>query len=91
MKSHEIKEMVRCEHCGNIYLIPADLFARVIMNIDILDKKYVRYKTGAMLYDMSERQFMDIAKDAKATVKINRMVLVDLKKLDRYLECFVSD
>ena len=87
----EIKEMVRCEHCGNVYLIPVDLFARVVMNLDLQAKKYVRYKTGAMLYDMSERQFMDIAKDAKATVKINRMVLVDLKKIDRYLECFSAE
>ena len=37
---------------------------------------------------MSERQFKQIAKDAGAIYKINRMVLVSIELLDRYLECF---
>ena len=40
------------------------------------------------MYDMSERQFKEIAKQAGAVYKLNRMVLVDVKKLDEYLECF---
>ncbi len=86
--SKEVKQMVKCEYKDQVYLIPADIFAHVIMNIDLVDKHYVRYKTGARLYDMSERQFIDLAKDAKATFKINRMVLVDLKLVDKYVKCF---
>lgn len=85
---YEISDMVRCEHAGNVYMIPIDVFARIVMNLEIGTKKFVRYKTGAALYDMSERQFMDLAKEAKATFKINRMVLVDVKLLDKYIEYF---
>ncbi len=85
-----INEMVKCDYCGQHYLIPSDVFARAVMNIEMGDKHFVRYKTGAKLYDMSERQFIDLAKDAKATFKINRMVLVDLKLVDDYIRCFWS-
>ena len=90
-QSKTVKEMVRCEQGDKIYLIPVDVFARAVLNIDIEGKKYVRYKTGAVLYDMSERQFMDIAKDAKATFKIGHMVLVKLDLVDAYIDCFHED
>lgn len=82
------KEMVKCDYNSQIYLVPVDTFAKVLMNLDLMEKHFVRYKTGAKLYDMSERQFIDLAKDAKATFKINRMVLVDLKLVDNYIKCF---
>ena len=37
---------------------------------------------------MSERKFMDLAKDAQATYKINQVVLVNSDILDEYLESF---
>lgn len=87
-KEKKVKEMIRCEHGGKIYLVPAELFARTVLNVEVEGKKYVRYKTGAALYDMSERQFVDLARDAKATFKIGRMVLVNLELVDRYISCF---
>ena len=83
INEHETKEMVRCEHGDNIYLIPADVFAKVVMHLNEKEKKMVRYKTGAELYDMSVRQFPELAKDAGAPFKINRMLLVD-----EYVKCF---
>ena len=32
-----------------------------------IKKRFVRYREGAELYSMSERKFMDLAKDAQAT------------------------
>ena len=51
-------------------------------------KKYVRYEEGAKLYSMSVGSFTKLAKEAKAVYKIRRIVLVNLERLDEYLEVF---
>lgn len=56
--------------------------------VEKIKKRFVRYKEGAELYSMSERKFMDLAKDAKATYKINQVVLVNCDILEEYLESF---
>lgn len=53
-----------------------------------IKKRFVRYREGAEHYSMSERKFMDLAKDAQATYKINQVVLVNCDILDEYLESF---
>ena len=53
-----------------------------------IKKRFVRYREGAELYSMSERKFMDLAKDAQATYKLNQVVLVNCDILDEYLESF---
>ena len=56
--------------------------------VDKIKKRFVRYREGAELYSMSERKFMDLAKDAKTTYKINQVVLVNCDILEEYLESF---
>ena len=80
-------QMVRCEYKDTVCWVPNHIFPRVVLETKI-PARFVRYKTGAELYDMSERQFRDLAKEADAVYKKNRMVLVDLKKVDDYLEDF---
>ncbi len=58
-------QMVRCEYRDSICWVPNHIFARVVLETKI-PEKFVRYKTGADLYDMSERQFRDLAKEADA-------------------------
>jgi hypothetical protein len=82
------RDVVWCEDGHNIYIIPKTTFARVVLELNIPGAKYVRYKTGAQIYDMSERQFRLLAKNAGAVYKINRMVLVNLEIIDQYLEYF---
>lgn len=55
---------------------------------NVRPKKYVRYKEGAEMYSIGLNKFQDIAKDAGAVIKVDRLVLVDLDTLDRYLETF---
>ena len=50
-------------------------------------KRFVRYKTGAELYDMSQSSFEDLAEEAGAKYKIGKMVLV--KYLRNFWKCFV--
>lgn len=51
-------------------------------------KRFVRYTEGAEMYSMGISKFQELAKDAKACYKINRLVLVNLDILDEYLETF---
>lgn len=51
-------------------------------------KKFVRYKEGAELYSMCQSKFEQLAKDAKATYKLDKLVLVNTEIIDKYLESF---
>ena len=51
-------------------------------------KRFVRYKTGAELYDMSQSSFEDLAEEAGAKYKIGKMVLVNCDVFEEYLETF---
>ena len=52
------------------------------------NKRFVSYPEGAEMYSMSLSKFQQLAKDAKACYKMNRLVLVNLDILDEYLETF---
>lgn len=51
-------------------------------------KVFVRYDEGVAMYSMSRNSFIKIATDAHAIYKINRMVLVNTKIFEQYLETF---
>ena len=54
-------------------------------------KKYVRYQEGAELYSMGLNTFREIAREAKATVRIKSIVLVNVEIFEEYLELFRAD
>lgn len=51
-------------------------------------KRFVRYKEGAKLYGIGLSKFMRMAKEAKATYKLGRVVLVNCDLFEEYLESF---
>lgn len=51
-------------------------------------KRFVRYKEGAELYSMSQSKFEDMARDAGACYKLNKLVLVNCDIFEEYLETF---
>ena len=51
-------------------------------------KRFVRYPEGAELYSMGMTKFQELAKEAGAIYKVNKLVLVNLDILDEYLETF---
>ncbi len=53
-----------------------------------IKKKFIRYKEGADLYSMSQSKFEQMAKDAGAIYKLNKLVLVNREVFDDYLEPF---
>ena len=50
------------------------------------DRRFVRYATGAGLYDMSKSSFEDLAHMANAVCKVGKIALVDRRVIDEYLE-----
>lgn len=65
----------------------ADSNFRIVRGKEI-KKKFVRYKEGANLYSMSQSKFEQMAKDAGAIYKLNKLVLVNMEVFDDYLESF---
>ena len=52
----------------------------------LADRRFVRYATGAKLYDMSQSSFEDLAHLANAVSKVGKIALVDRRIVDEYLE-----
>lgn len=51
-------------------------------------KKFRRYSDGAEYYGLGKTSFIQLAKDAKAIYKPNRVPLVNCEILEQYLEGF---
>ena len=51
-------------------------------------KRFVRYKEGVELYSMCQSKFEDMAKEAGAIYKMNKLVLVNCDVFEEYLETF---
>ena len=54
-------------------------------------KKWVRYDEGAILYSLGINTFRQLAKDAKAVYRINRIVLINTEKIDAYMELMCAE
>jgi len=51
-------------------------------------KKFVRYKEGAQMYSICQTKFEQMAKDAGAVYKLDKVVLVNTEIFEEYLETF---
>ena len=49
-------------------------------------KKFVRYQEGAEKYSLGLTKFQELAKEAKAVYKIDKVALVNCEIFERYLE-----
>ncbi len=82
------EEMVECHYNGAIINIPVKIFVSMTMRTQFDRKKFVRYKEGAEIYSMSEREFYKLAHDANAVYKRNKMALVNMEILDKFMEYY---
>lgn len=51
-------------------------------------KKFVRYQEGAERYSLGLSKFQELAKEAGAIYKIDKVVLVNTEIFENYLESF---
>ena len=52
------------------------------------EKRYVRINEGAKRYSVSPNTFRMMAAEAHAIIHVRRIVLIDTKMIDEYLEAF---
>ena len=60
----------------------------VVEETSLYAKKFVRYEEGAKKYSMGLSKFQALAKEAKATYKVDKLVLVNCELFEKYLESF---
>lgn len=53
-----------------------------------LAKKFVHYPEGAQRYSLGLTKFQELAKEAKAVYKIDKVALVNCEIFEKYLETF---
>ena len=62
--------------------------SRSLRNTNQSRKKFVRYKDGAEIYSMCQSKFERMAREAMATYKLDKLVLVNTEIFEKYLETF---
>lgn len=78
--------LVKCIFNNMIFYVPSDVFSMVLLRTQRYStKKYVRYKEGAELYSMSERKFTELANSADAVIHVDKIALVELEKVEKYI------
>ena len=60
----------------------------VVEDTPLYAKKFVRYEEGAKKYSMGLSKFQSMAREAKATYKVDKVVLVNCDIFEKYLETF---
>lgn len=55
---------------------------------DVRNCKYIRYKEGAERYSLGLNKFMEMAREAGAVYKIDKVALVNTEVFEQYLETF---
>lgn len=51
-------------------------------------KKFVRYKEGAERYSIGMTKFQELAKEAGAVYKVDKLALVNCEIFEKFLETF---
>ena len=84
---NEGEELVKCVFNNTVFYVSNKVFSEVLLkSSQKTQKKYVRYKEGAEIYGISERKFVDLAKNADAIRRIDKIVLVSTEAIDKYIE-----
>ncbi len=81
-----LEDMVRCEYNGSTIFVPKKIFLMTVFRMENADKLYVRYKEGAEMFSVSQRQFNKIAHEAGAVSKLEKIALVSISKVQEYLD-----
>ena len=84
------EEMAEVHYMETIHYIPIRYVMAALFMQENGEKEFVRYKTGAKLFDVSEKTFVRLAEEAGATHKVesdgkNGTVFVDPVQVSRYI------
>ena len=88
MKKRNLDETIECKYQGMTLQVPLRTFLEVTLRMEVDGKFFVRYKEGARLFSISEREFYILAHDAGAVYKWRKIALVKVDEIVKYLEYF---
>ncbi len=77
--------MVECRYKEKVFYIDHNTFSKILLEADVEEKDFVRFKTGADRIDCSERQYRELAADADAVYGIGKMRFVDPKRVKAFI------
>lgn len=80
------ENMVECHWKGSVLYINPKLFFSVLSMDATGARPYVRYETGAEMFDCSRGEFIKLAHDADAVHLHNNTAYVNSAQVCRYLE-----
>ncbi len=84
------KDKVTCYWNDSVFYIAPKVFYETLLRQKEGPKPYVRYKTGAELFDVGRGEFIKLARDAEAVHKHNGTALVNLDAVCKYVESLDS-
>lgn len=76
---------MECHYNGKTFFIPTEMMSRVLLGVEVEKRRFVRYKTGAYLFNTSERVFNQLANDADAVYKYYGCALVDPDEVEAHV------
>ena len=85
-KERNFDDMVECHYHGSVMFVPIKLFLNATMRMKCEGSKYIRFREGAKMYNLSRNTFIKLAEDAKAVSRPGKVALVNVKILDEYLK-----
>ncbi|MBR1524775.1 MAG: hypothetical protein IJ641_10030 [Lachnospiraceae bacterium] len=83
-------EMAEVHYCGTVHFIPVRYILSAMLLAEEGEKEFVKCKTGARMFDVSEKTFRRLADEAGATHKYekegnNGTVFVDPVQVSKYI------
>ena len=80
------ENLVECHWKGSVLYVNPRLFFSVLSMDATGARPYVRYETGAQMFDCSRGEFIKLAHDANAVHLHNSTAFVNSSEVCRYLE-----
>ncbi len=78
-------DKVSCYWNDSVFYIEPEVFYEALFLQKSGLRPYVRYKTGAELFDVGRGEFIKLARDAEAVHKHNGTVLVDVNAVCKFI------
>ena len=86
----DYSNMVECHWQGSILYINPKTFFSILSMDETGERPYVRYETGAKMFDVSRGEFIKIAHEADAVHLHNNTAYVNSQKVCKYIESLDS-
>jgi len=64
--------------------------ADMVLDVRNVKKRYVRYEDGKEYYGIGRTKFIELAHEAHAVMKVDRLALVDCEVFENFMRSFLN-